>query len=187
MTGAAGDDALLPARGEPMAMTHDAPSTDGFAAHDAFEPRDDGFALTTVPFDSHAEAIDSGYRVGVRAPTLDAATEESIAEAVRQGWFETFERRLADAGSVTRGAIDVPAPTVERDAGSVRVTFAFEHDDPAGAADAAKALAEYVEGTYVEGIVPGYSYEPPVADLLTRARQHGDEGDGDGSSGAMPL
>lgn len=168
-------------------MTDDAPSTDGFAGHDAFEPTDDGFVLTTIPFDSRTEATASDYRITVRVPTLDAATGESVAEAVAEGWFETFERRLADAGSVTRGTVDVPAPTVERDADSVTVTFAFEHDDPAGAADAAKALAEYVEGTYVEGIVPGYTYEPPVADLLSRARDHGDEGGGDGSSGAMPL
>ncbi|EMA55470.1 MULTISPECIES: DUF5813 family protein [Halococcus] len=168
-------------------MTHNAPRTDGFDSHRAFEPIDDGFALTTIPFDSRAEATESGYRITIHVPTLDAAAGESIAEALREGWFETFERRLADAGGVTRGAIDVPAPTVERDAGTVRVEFAFEHDDPAGAADAAKALAEYVEGTYVEGIVPGYTYEPPVADLLSRARQQGDEGDGEGSSGAMPL
>ncbi|EMA46649.1 DUF5813 family protein [Halococcus saccharolyticus] len=165
-------------------MTNDAPSTDGFDSHSAFEPTDDGFALTTIPFDSQAEATESGYRIDIHVPTLDAATEESVAEAVREGWFETFERRLADAGGVTRGNVDVPAPSVERDAGTVRVTFAFEHDDLAGAADAAKALAEYVEGTYVEGIVPGYTYEPPVADLLARARQ---QGDGEGSSGAMPL
>ena len=163
------------------------PSTDGFAAHDAFEPDDDGFALTTVPFDSHAEATDAGYRIVVRVPTLDAATEETIAEAVRKGGFETFERRLADASGVTRAAVDVSTPTVERNGDTVRVAFAFEHDDPRGAADAAKALAEYVEGTYVEGIVPGYTYEPPVADLLARARRHGDEGGGDGPSGAMPL
>ncbi|WP_049900459.1 DUF5813 family protein [Halococcus agarilyticus] len=163
------------------------PSTDGFDSHGAFESQGDGFSLTTVPFDSHAEATDAEYRIVVRVPTLDATTEESVAEAVREGWFETFERRVADAPGVTRAAIDVPAPTVERDADTVRVAFAFEHDDPARAADAAKALAEYVEGTYVEGIVPGYTYEPPVADLLTRARRHGDEGDGEGSSGAMPL
>lgn len=170
-----------------MTMTDDAPSTNAFAAHDAFEPADEGFALTTIPFDSRTEAAESDYRITIRVPTLDAATEESVAEAVAEGWFETFERRLADAGSVTRGAIDVPAPTIERDADTVTVEFAFEHGDPAGAADAAKALAEYVEGTYVEGIVPGYTYEPPVADLLARARDHGDEGSGDGSSGAMPL
>ncbi|PSQ51879.1 hypothetical protein BRD12_03395 [Halobacteriales archaeon SW_12_67_38] len=141
------------------------PSTVGFDSHGAFESSDEGFSLITIPFDSHAEVTDAEYRIVVRVPT----------------------RRVADAGGVTRATIDVPSPTVERDVDTVRIVFAFEHDDPQGAADAAKALAEFVEGTYVEGIVPGYTYEPPVADLLTRARQHGDEGGGDGSSGAMPL
>ena len=163
------------------------PSTVGFDSHGAFESSDEGFSLITIPFDSHAEVTDAEYRIVLRVPTLDAATEEAVADAVLEGWFETFERRLADASGVTRATIDVPSPTVERDVDTVRIVFAFEHDDPQGAADAAKALAEFVEGTYVEGIVPGYTYEPPVADLLTRARQHGDEGSGDGSSGAMPL
>ncbi|HET7324617.1 MAG TPA: DUF5813 family protein, partial [Halococcus sp.] len=67
---------------------------------------------------------------------------------------------------------------------TVVIECAFIHDNPTRAAEAAKALIEYVEGTYVEGIVPGYSYLPPVADLLSRARQHGE---GEGESGAMPL
>ena len=47
--------------------------------------------------------------------------------------------------------------------------------------DVAKTFVEYVEGTYVEGVVPGYDYRPPVSDLLSQA------GQGDGERGGTPL
>jgi hypothetical protein len=162
-------------------MTDD---SEAFAAHDAYERDDEGFSLTTTPFDGRVEIEDSRYRVRVAVPTLDGATEETVDNVVEDGWFETLTLRLADAPGATRADIDVPEPTVERAEGTVVVEFAFVHGDPTRAAEAAKALIEYVEGTYVEGVVPGYSYQPPVADLLSRAREHGD---GEGESGTMPL
>ena len=117
-------------------------------------------------------------------PTLDAATEEPVEDVLENGWFETLALRLEDAGGATRGDVEVPEPTVERRNGEVRVEWLLAHGDGARAAEAAKALVEYAEGTYVEGIVPGYSYLPPVADLIARART---EGDGEGERGPMPL
>ncbi|MFC7158105.1 DUF5813 family protein [Halomarina halobia] len=66
-------------------------------------------------------------------------------------------------------------------------TFVFEFEDAERAPDVAKALAEYAEGTYVEGIVPGYTYRPPVSELLARAQQSGGGGDGGDAGGPMPL
>jgi hypothetical protein len=43
-------------------------------------------------------------------------------------------------------------------------------DERRGVDDAA-AFINYVEGTYVQGIIPGYDYREPVARLLDRARQ----------------
>ena len=40
----------------------------------------------------------------------------------------------------------------------------------ARAVEDAAALVEYVEGTYVQGVIPGYEYGDPVAGLLDRAR-----------------
>jgi hypothetical protein len=162
-------------------MTDD---SEAFENHDAYECEGGAFSLTTTPFDGRVTVCDSRYRVRVEVPTLDGATEESVADAVADGWFETFERRLEDAPGATRAAVEVPEPTVERVDETVVAECEFSHENPAHAAEAGKTLIEYVEGTYVEGIVPGYSYLPPVADLLSRARQHGD---GEGESGAMPL
>jgi len=63
--------------------------------------------------------------------------------------------------------------------GTVRIEYVFADRSPATAADIATAFAEFVEGTYVEGVVPGYEYEPPVADLLAQASQ--------GEKGGTPL
>ena len=79
----------------------------------------------------------------------------------------------------TRSDIDLETFDVERDGENVYVTYGFEWDDPSRAADIAKTLIEYVEGTYVEGVIPGYEYESPVADLLDRASQ--------GEGGGTPL
>ena len=157
---------------------------DAFAAHDAYESDDGEYALTTTPFDGRVTVDDDEYRVWVTMPTLDAATEEPIENVLENGWFETLALRLADAGGATRTDVDVPEPTVERRNGEVHVEWLLAHGDGARAAEAAKALVEYAEGTYVEGIVPGYSYLPPVADLIARART---EGDGEGERGPMPL
>lgn len=162
--------------------------SEAFATHDAYERDGEAFSLTTTPFDSRVAVDDSHYQMRVEVPTLDGATEESVADAVADGWFETFELRLEDAPGATRADVDVPEPTVERVGETVVVECEFAHGNPARAAEAAKAIIEYVEGTYVEGIVPGYSYQSPVADLLSRAREHGDgESEGEGESGAMPL
>jgi hypothetical protein len=157
---------------------------DAFATHDAYESADDEYALTTTPFDGRVAVEDDTYRVTVAMPTLDAATEEPVDEVVEDGWFDTLSLRLADAAGATRADVEVPDPTVERRGEAVFVEWSFTHDDSVRAAEAAKALIEYTEGTYVEGIVPGYSYQSPVADLIARART---EGDGEGERGPMPL
>lgn len=156
---------------------------EAFETHDAYERDGEAFSLSTTPFDGRVIVEDSRYRVTVEVPTLDGATEDAVDDVVEDGWLETLCLRLEDAPGATRADVDVPEPTVERAEETVVIECEFTHDDSARAAEASKVLIEYVEGTYVEGIVPGYSYVSPVADLLSRAREHG----GDGESGAMPL
>ena len=157
---------------------------DAFAAHDAYESDEGEYALTTTPFDGRVAVADDEYRVWVTMPTLDAATEEPVEDVLENGWFETLSLRLEDAEGATRGDIDVPDPTVKQVGEEVRVEWVLVRADGTRAAEAAKALIEYAEGTYVEGIVPGYSYHSPVADLIASART---EGDGEGERGPMPL
>jgi len=172
-------------------MTEALPDRAGraFDAHAAFERTDGWFDLSTTAFDARvtAAATDDGalrYTLEVRAPTLQSATADDVGASVAEGWFETYERRLEDAPMAVRHDVALAEQRVFEEAGDAVAVFTFEWGTADRAPAIAKALAEYVEGTYMEGIVPGYEYVPPVADLLADARQ---SGGGDGGGGPMPL
>ena len=154
--------------------------------HDAFEPETEGYRLTTTRFGGHVTAVDlgdrTGYTLSVRAPTLSAATPDEVGEAVESGWLDTMGRRLEDAPKATRADVDLSTFDVEVDGDGIVVTFGFPFGNADRAVEVAKTFAEYVEGTYVESVVPGYEYEGAVGDLLRGASQ----GEG-GRKGGTPL
>ena len=154
--------------------------------HGAFEEREGAYAVTTTAFDATVVVASAGdglsYRVTVTVPTLDAAVEgEAVAPIVQEGWFDTFERRLAHPGGATRVDPDPPLVSIDVDAGEVRVEMAFETTLPERGTEDAKALVDFVEGTYLQGVVPGYDYRDPVDGLLQRAE------DRSGSAGGPPI
>ncbi|RXK51977.1 DUF5813 family protein [Halorientalis pallida] len=159
-----------------------------FEGHDAFERDGGGYRVTTTRFDGDVTAEETedwalAYRLVVRTPMLSAAVDGDVGDAVEAGWFDTFERRLEDAPSVTRADVDLDAVVLTEDEDEAVVAFEFEFGNADHAPDVVKAFAEYVEGTYVEGVVPGYDYEGVVADLLGKAASQG----GDGERGGTPL
>jgi hypothetical protein len=149
-------------------------AVDRFGAHEAFERRGDRtFVQVTTPFDATASIVgrDGGVQVHVTATleSLDAAVaEETVPKVVEAGWFETFERRLGDATTVT-GDQDDPIPDVTRGEGTVTVEVSFDSSGDQAVTDA-KAVVDFVEATWVQGLVPGYEYDEPAASLLGRAR-----------------
>jgi hypothetical protein len=150
-----------------------------FEAHGKFErgerEGDDGTAFAPTVTDWTATAVVDGDAVAieVRVPTLQAATEEDVADVVTEGWFDTFERRVADADSVTL-ADDVTVESVARDGGDIVVALALDPRD-GKAADDALALVNYVEGTWFEGVIPGYDYREDVQELRESAHQQGQD------------
>ncbi|SEA06790.1 hypothetical protein SAMN04488065_1671 [Haloplanus vescus] len=148
-----------------------------FRRHDSFEEIDEArFASTTTTFEATAEASDADGRIDfavtVRVPTLSAAVDGDVGDAVAEGWAETFELRVADVGGVVRGDHDFD-PAVEQRDGELVVEYAYtDINEQRGVEDAA-AIINYVEGTYVQGIVPGYEYVDPVAGLLDQAKRAG--------------
>jgi len=175
-------------------MTDDVSAArDALASHGAFEDRDDGFACTTTPFDVTVTVDPAGegragtFRVVERLPTLDAAVEdEHVGDAVGNGWYETLALRLEDAYDVVQSSDTEPVDVV-RDGDGVRVELGVTAwDADRGAADA-KALVDFVEGTYVQGIVPGYDYGEPVAQLRGRARKRGERAAEGGDRDGTPL
>lgn len=157
-----------------------------FDAHDAYERDGDGFALTTVAFDARATAEETDdwalrYTVTVRVPTLSAAVEGDVGDAVEEGWFETYALRMEDALGSTRHDVELADLDVREVGDEVVADLSFEHGNADHAPDIAKSVAEYAEGTYVGGVVPGYDYREPVASLLSSA------GQGNGERGGTPL
>lgn len=172
-------------------MTAEVPeeARDAFEAHEAIERTAQGYAVDSTVFDGFVTASAGPdwkhtYTVTVTVPSLDAATADAVGPAVEDGWRETFERRLEDAPKSTRSSVELHDFDVERADDDLVVTFTFEWGDAARATEIAKTFVEYVEGTYVEGIVPGYEYEPPVADLLSNASYGEDSGS---RRGGTPL
>ncbi|WP_436906988.1 DUF5813 family protein [Halosimplex marinum] len=171
-------------------MTDDIPTEarDAFDGHDAFAAADEGYRVTTTVFDTEVTASErddyaTDFRVRVDVPTLRAATEDGeVGEAVQSGWLDTLERRLEDAPMATRASVDLDGFDVTTADGTVTVTYEFAHGDAARGVEIAKTFVEYVEGTYVESVVPGYEYGEPVTDLLSAAAT-----DEDGQRGGTPL
>ncbi|WP_232686377.1 DUF5813 family protein [Halobacterium zhouii] len=149
-----------------------------FEDHRHFERTDDGFAPTTNDFEATVALRDDAVSVTVTLPTLDAATTEPVADVVEDGWYETFERRVEDAPGVAI-ADDVAAPDVERGTDEVTVETRVSGDDDT-AADDALALVNYVEGTWFQGIIPGYDYVEEVQAMREQAATQA-EGDGQGT------
>lgn len=146
--------------------------------NDAFEGDGNEFSVVTSPFDATVRLAGAAgtvaYRVVVRVPTIDdVVRDEQVAPVVQEGWFETLERRLEDVGGVTRVEPNEPIVTLERAEGEVVIETAFETAVAAYGVEDAKAIVDYVEGTYMEGVIPGYEYRDPVAGMIHRAQNVG--------------
>ncbi|WP_049969686.1 DUF5813 family protein [Haladaptatus cibarius] len=142
-----------------------------FNLHDGFEQNGPGtYVVTTTPFDGIVRLADETVSVTVRTPMLSAVVEsESVADVVEDGWFETLELRLEDAHTVA-STDDITSPVIEREGDEAVLSLDFS-GYPDKAADDAMAVVDFVEGTWVQGIIPGYEYGDPAAGLLSQARQ----------------
>jgi hypothetical protein len=166
-----------------------------FEAHDAFEPRPTAgeYDCTTTPFavvataNAHdAEGRDARLRLRVELPLLDAVTEEEVGAAVAAGWRESLERHLTDAADVAEVDAD-HGPIVEQSDDRLELTVAFPAWTASTGVEALKTIVEYAEGSYLQAVIPGYTYQEPVASLLSRASERGGDDDGSARRGGTPL
>lgn len=157
-----------------------------FRRHDAFEPEEatDGerFAAVSTPFDAVVDASPGeigkiAFTITVRLPMLDEVTEDDVAPIVEEGWFETLDRRLQSIGSgVLAGGHELSPEVTETTFAGDRVAevrASFEAIDPNRGVDDAAAVVDFVEGTFVQGVIPGYDYTEPVTEILSAARRAG--------------
>ena len=147
-----------------------------FGDADAFEPTPGGtYRQTTTAFDAEVEASvgadgEAHVSVTVRVPMLSEVVAGDVADVVEEGWYDTFALRVADVGGVTAGGHDLD-PTVERAGDEAVATVSFSDIDPGRGVADAKAFVDFVEGTYVQGVIPGYEYTEPVAGLVAAGRR----------------
>lgn len=130
-----------------------------------------GYVVETATFEAVATVGADTVGVTVELPTLSAVVvDESVAEVVEDGWFETLERRLDGVVDVTPATVS--APTIERHVDSVVVTV--EVTPRSGSVvDDVVAVVNFIEGTWVGGIIPGYEYVDRVAALRDSAAEMG--------------
>jgi hypothetical protein len=145
-----------------------------FRRHDSFERTEDAsYEHVTTAFDAAVTPVAADgavrFELTMIVPTLDAVTDDDVAPVVEDGWYETFALRVEDVGGVTATGRDL-SPSVSRDGDAVVVEMAFDDLDANRGVDDAHALVNFVEGTYVQGIVPGYDYRAPVTEILSRAQ-----------------
>ncbi len=141
-----------------------------------FERAGDSYRLTSTPFTLIVRCnTDStgalAYTVETRVPSLDAAVaDERISDALLEGWAEPMEQRLTDVHQAT--SLDEVDVSCAWDRERFTATFRFRRHARAPAPlEEIRAIAGYVEGTYLQGTIPGYTYRSPVDDLLEKARE----------------
>lgn len=140
------------------------------AGHE-FEAVETGYRLRSATFDATAVPGAETVSVTVEVPTLDAVVEgETVADVVLEGWYETFVKRLDGVSSVSPA--DVGDPAVESFPETIVVEV--EVTPRSGfVVDDVQAVINFIEGTWVGGIIPGYDYVDEIQALRTRAARKG--------------
>lgn len=151
-----------------------------FTRHGGFAVGPSGIRVETSPFRATVE-IESGsatvsYTVSIEMPTLAAVVEgESVGDVVHEGWAETLARRIREAHHAA-SEIENASYDISWDREEVTAHITIRRPSAAHPpTDAIVSLVQYVEGTYLQGVIPGYDYGPPVDEMLSAARQRGAE------------
>ncbi|MDZ7849804.1 MAG: DUF5813 family protein [Halodesulfurarchaeum sp.] len=145
-----------------------------FRARADFHETESGvFEVDALDFAAEVTVGEDTVTLVHQLPTLDATVVgEPVAPVVEEGWEETFERRVADV----TGVVDpVSGPTVETDGKTVRVTMDID-DRGKPVPEAVRHAVDFIESTWVEGIIPGYEYDEQVQKIRNRAMETGENG-----------
>lgn len=162
-----------------MAEVELEPYQQALTENEAFEPgpKPQSYQITTTPFSAtltlKPTVNNVTFQLTITLPTLNASVaNETIPPIIQEDWFNTLESRLTNIDGVTIGTTDTPLITLNSENQTITVEVALTATNPDTGATDTKALANFVEGTYLSGAISGYDYEEPVASLLDRARNH---------------
>jgi len=127
------------------------------------------FTSKTTTFDAKFEVniIENGIkcRVEMEVPTIDSIVLEEVESIVKEGWLETFSLRLEDIGGAVQNELDSVEIKLKNEK-KVGIIIEFSSESISRGIGDSKAIVDYIEGTYREGIIPGFKYDKMVADLI---------------------
>lgn len=155
--------------------------------HDKFRSQNSGYEYTGTAFDVTAIVRDGECQVRVVLPELDTVVQnETVPDVVRSGWRDTLDRRLKDGPKAAGLQGDIEYTLEEKDT-VVIARYTFTPKSPRVIGEEVSAIATFVEGTYVQGIIPGYEYDEPVTGLIQQAGEQAGSDEIDPEKGGMPL
>ena len=162
-------------------------ATRALAGHDGLRETEDGYCYDQTSFAAVATVESATLAVTVRMPALAAVVEGSVGDAVAAGWYETLCRRLEDVDQALSVGSAAITPRTRSTPETVTVTYEIDLQTPERAGDDVVAVAQFVEGTYLQGVVPGYAYTDPVRSMLQQASAAAGSDDIDPGRGGTPL
>lgn len=132
------------------------------------------FAVEDLDFEAQVIVDEGTVTLVHELPTLDATVVgETVAPVVQSGWAETFERRVQDVTGVIDGPVS--GPTVAKSGETIRVRIELQGEGQR-APEMVRHAVEFIESTWVEGIIPGYDYDERVQAIRNRAMATGEDG-----------
>lgn len=145
-----------------------------FRAAPSYQEQETGvFEVRRLDFEGTVTVSEGTVRLVQEVPTLDSTVEnETVAPVVEAGWEDTFERRVEDVTNLVSALTG--EPEVTKAGGLLRVTMTFE-GKPSALPEAVRNAANYVESTWVEGIIPGFEYNEQVQAIRDRATETANE------------
>ncbi|MFB6253695.1 MAG: DUF5813 family protein [Halobacteriaceae archaeon] len=137
------------------------------------------FQVESAEFEATVDITEGKILLTVTLPTLNAVVvEEDVAEVIHEGWFDTLSRRLRDMTDITSADITDPQIVLQDDTVLIKTEITPRQDE---FIDDIISLINFVEGTWIGGIIPGYTYSEKVQSIRQQAAQQG------GSDDPTPL
>lgn len=155
--------------------------------HAGFKAETTGYQYDRTPFENHLHVTADKIELQIELPTLDTVVaDQSVPDVVEEGWQSTLRRRLGNVSHAlpTDRSIEPEWKANDR---VITVTYRFvptRRDQPT---EEIIAVYDFVEGTYLQGIIPGYEYNDPIAGMIAKASARGDSEESTADRGGTPL
>ena len=162
-------------------------ATRSLAGHDDLRETEAGYRYDQTPFTVVASVEEAAVVIRITVPSLTAVVVDQVGDAVASGWYDSFRRRVGDVDRALTVDETAVVTETEHTGETVTVTYRRSLTAPDRAGADVAAAAQFVEGTYLQGVIPGYEYTDPVRSMLQQASAAAGSEDLDSTRGGTPL